>query len=607
MPRGKIITGLGLLAFLSILNAAGGWDGHLFDVTAAHAQGIVPLANSLVEQSSRASLIIITLLNFFAWFTMSILHLIIDPEFIFALDAGGADGPLLMMLREIWQFTRDLVNIGFAIGLIIGAILMIVTADGTKIKEHLPKFVMALVLVNFSWFVPRVIFDFSNVLTYTIYQIPTLLGADGCSLPPGPGEVERRPCVVVTRAEFLTRTSLVDSTAGTHDDGSTGWTCPIPRVVCIQKARMDAAGVAVRSPARILDGLVVNHARLQWLPMVDLARPAIPAGVGDTDALGRLLVILAKLILIIVLHAAIVFPLLAMAAAFFIRIPVLWITIAFMPIVALGYVFNAAAEFTKPVQDNFIKAVFLPAKVAVPFVIGFIMLNAGAELPAPVAAGIDIPVLPIFAGVANSWQFIWMCIALFIIWKFSFEALRSDKAGVMGQFTEKIQGMGSSLGSIARDWTLSQMRVIPFPGRGADGGLQWNRVSPLDIKRGFNLSAMRSELASFGRLRSVDERMGVPKRGAETEQRIRTDARINADFRVHVDGFTGAANDAARNTSVSTALQDFRKRFGAEHARTRNSEVMAIILRGTGRTLTPEQQKQLEAALKTIPEPPGIS
>ncbi len=528
------------------------------------------LSASTVSGATQIAAVLFSVLQFLSWFLLSVLELLMDPQFMFGMNMQG-NGELNMnlvnMLREIWQFTRDLVNLGFALALIIGAVIMIVTADGTKMKEHLFKFVIGLVLVNFSWFIPRVIFDASQVLTYTIYQIPSLLGADNCVMPAQPGDREPRQCEVVTQFRFLSEADRIGTVAepdgsfrGT--DGSTGWRCPLRGLVCIQKVPMNQADAQVRLPTKIFHGLVVNHARLQWLGQIQPAAFEAQERPGErlTTTFMRLSGTLVKLVIVLLIQIAIVFPLLAMAAAFFIRIPVIWVSIAFMPLVALGFAFPKLREgeygdlFWKW-QEHFLQAVFLPAKVAVPFVIGFIMLNAGAQLQPPDNLG-NIPILPVFVGIRDMWQFLWMGIALFIIWKYSFDALKSDRAGFMGHFTEKIQGIGSSLGSIAAQWPLS-MPLIPVPGRRDKEGKQ-EFMSIQQGLRGIDPRAIRQDLEATGRLdrgtfaRTARLQGGAPRNEAAVKQ-INSNT-TNVIATINTTQFTRALRTGESAANVNTQL-----------------------------------------------------
>ena len=525
---------------------------------------------------------LITILHFLAWFFLMLLDIIMDPQIIFGLTADGGDGPLLEMLHTIWQFTRDLVNIGFALGLIIGAVWMIVSADYSKIKEHLPKFVLAIVLVNFSWFIPRVLFDVSQVLTYTVFQIPSLLRDNACTIPPDDRNPRARPCEVILNYKFFEQTRTVGMDLDANGlriarDGSEGWRCPLESLVCIQTTPIDAANAQVRSSTKVLEGLIVNHARLQSLALIQPteAEVVLPPGLNLGPAFMRLLAIVIKLIMALIIHVAIVFPLIAMTAAFFIRIPILWVSMAFMPLVALGFAFpmlkgDDYGDLFYKWLDHFLQAVFLPVRVAIPFTIGFIMLNA--------AGSIDVGALPenlrdgriisLFVGVNNLWQILWMGVAIFIIWHYSFKMLASDKAGLMGMFTEQIKSIGGSLGSVAMQLPLS-WQFIPMPGGGqvrnqATGKMEAERVSIGQALLGFDPRRWRDEVrlsrVDAGSLGRVVGLQGTRNANPQAVQAIRNNTnnitqQVTQNLNVAV---TGGGTQQARHKAISDALGQLR-------------------------------------------------
>lgn len=543
--------------------------------------------------------LVMVVLNFVAWLMLSILDHLMDPNYIFGLDQNGNDTALLMMLREIWRFTRDLVNIGFAVALVFGAIMMIITADGSKMKEHMVQFVVAAVLVNFSWFIPRVVFDISQVLTHTIYQVPSLIGENNCVLPPTADGERPRECEIVTSFRFFEQARAVS--------GTEGWTCPFDgAIVCIQKVPISRAPASVRTSTKVLDGLVVNYARLQWLAEIqpqDVTQQLQTPGLTEFDQITIIAGSIVKLIIVLILHIAIAFPLAAMVAAFFIRIPVIWVTMAFMPLVALGYAFPKLREgdygelFWKW-QEHFLQAVFLPAKVAVPFVIGFILLNAGALLPPPPNFG-DLPFLPLFTGVRDLWQFMWMGIALFIIWKYSFQMLKGEKAGFMGQFTERIEGIGSSLGSLATQLPLS-VPFLPVPGRGVNEQGQPQRMSIAQALRGIDPRTWSHSITAHGQVdrESVLREMGLrstrPNEAlvGTLRQNVNLTTTINQQLRIAA----AEGTEEARTKGLEQAMRDFAgtQRFQPFARMTEREIVESLLAVDPTIAPTPEARKRLQ-------------
>ncbi len=569
------------------------------------SQQLVSGATSLVS-------LLISIFNFLTWFFLMILDFIMDPQFIFGTDPNGGDGPLLLMLREIWQFSRDLVNLGFALGLIIGAVLMIVTADGTKIKEHLPKFVLAVVLVNFSWFIPRVIFDVSQVLTYTVYQLPSLLGDNQCTLPPT-DTLPRRPCEVILQFKFFNQANGIIN-------GVEGWRCPLPSIVCYQSVPInDARAENLRTSTKVLDGLIVNHAKLQWLVQIrpTEAEVRLPNGINNAQAFIRFASIIIKLIVVLLIHVALLFPIIAMTAAFFIRIPILWVSMAFMPLIALGFAFpklreGEYADLFWKWQEHFLQAVFLPVRVAIPFVIGFIMLNAGSGIDMPMNFdGLNVNIVPIIVGVNNLWQILWMGVAITIIWKYSFDALKGDKAGFMGMFTERIQSIGSSLGSVAMQIPTS-IPFIPMPGRmvpDGRGGQVQERASIGQLLRGADPRRWRDELrlgrfdaGSAGRVLGLQ---GSQVANPQAVNRIRANMNVATNINtVHFENALRTPNNPAALQQLTAGFEELRTHYSLGPL---SNEQVLINLQQAG-AIDAARHKQLEDLLRDIrsrpPAPP---
>lgn len=583
---------------------------------APHAALAQEPGRTFVSGATNITMFLITILNAISWLTLSLLDFIMDPQVIFGLGPGGGDGPLLNMLREIWQFTRDLVNLGFALGLIIGAVMMIVTADGAKIKEHLPKFVLAVVLVNFSWFIPRVIFDVSQVLTYTVYQLPSLMGNE-CTVPATDEDRQPQPCKIVVEYKFFERNTRTIGDDGVDRPGggrpeSRGWYCPLKPLVCVRMVPINEAPAQMHSGTKVLHGLVVNHARMQWLAKIR-PREADVRLPQNNDLLRQspeLLGFMAKLVIVLIIHVAIVFPLVAMVAAFFIRIPVLWVSMAFMPLIALGFAFPKLREgeygdlFWKW-QEHFLQAVFLPVRVAIPFVIGFIMLNAGAQLPVPDNFG-NVAIVPIIVGVSNWWQVLWMAIAMFIIWKYSFDALKSDKAGFMGMFTEKIQSIGSSLGSVAMQIPTS-IPFIPMPGgrqvhNPRTGQMETERTSIGQWLRGADPRRWRDELR-MGRVDggSLDRIMGRHGAHAPNQQAVnQITANMNFATTINTTNFEDALNRRNDPAARKQFMADFdRLRRQYTHLGSMSEEQILAQLRAAS-VIDDARNKQLEDLLRDI-------
>ena len=435
---------VGALAFLLGVQGTGLED--VFTVPVAHAAGMIDTA-PLMEGVTVFLGFMITAMNVLMWVLFRLLDLVLDPVFIFDLNAGGADGPLLDMLHEIWQLTRDIMNIIFAILLVVGAVMTIIKADMELVKSYRAKFVLSIILINFSWFIPRVILDVSQVLTYTVYQIPSLMVTKGipCRVPgSADGTIPSSPCVIVTDVKFLEETAGI--VAAGPGAALPHWECPIKAFVCVEYSAFNNPTVWDHNP--VLNGLIINHARLGILAHVIDPRAGGAVKPAPGTEIRELMTFLIRAVIVLLIHIALFFPMLALVVAFFIRIPILWITMAFMPVAFLGFVIGDKIPNFNPVEKiwkKFITVALLPAIVAIPLTVGFVMINAGTSIPAP--PGVGGTIIPILADVKDIWQILWMLMALGVMWIGVFAALKQDE--FIGKIVEPIKGYGEMLGKAA--------------------------------------------------------------------------------------------------------------------------------------------------------------
>lgn len=415
----------------------------LLYVPTAHAQGL-NILSSIQDNLSVILAYSITALNFLTWVLFTFLTILLDPRFIFDIGPTG-ESALLTQLGGIWTISRDLMNVAFAIGLVAAAVYTVITADKEFISQNLKNFVIAVVLVNFSWFFPRVILDVANVATATIYGIPSLMETECKTLDENDVAI---PCEAVVDIRFLRDKDV----ARTLENSGKGWDCFLG-FVCLRKAPLDMQTIA--GPSAVLNGLIVNHARLKQLGT--LAKP-----IENNDDIRELVIFTMRLVFVFVIHIALFFPLLALTVAFFIRIPILWLTIAFMPFMFLDKIIPGGIPGSdkqpKEIFTAFLNAAFLPAMTAVPLTVGFILINAGAKVTNSRFSSIPIPILD---QVDDFWKLLWLGIALAVLYEGVFMVLRSK--GILGKGAESIAGAGKSIGKLIAQAPLS-IPTIPIGG-----------------------------------------------------------------------------------------------------------------------------------------------
>lgn len=457
---------------------------------AAHAQanfnGNIQQTFGLIIQTA------IETLNLLTWVVFIFLNQLLDPLVIFN---NGAMSP---MLNEIWQLSRNIMNVAFALVLIGAAIYTVITAKKDFVASNMKKFVMAVVLVNFSWFVPMVILDVANVAATTVFNLPSVLGQNnvckfntatppmgtaGAScvdvspnpLPPGGIPVFECDCVMAVDAAFFVSQNQLGQFPAAQ-----GWACYLGQTMCVHLQPLNGNNIAPHS--YILNGLILNHARLAGVA-------SLPPAVNG-PAVSALIMYFLQMGVLLVIHIALFFPLAAMALAFAIRIPVLWFTIAFMPfwiltLLPLGSIFG---DYPKQLGDYFLKAAFLPAICGVPLTIGFIMINAGQQ--AATFGNLQQIGFRLTNNISDFFELLWLIMCLGIFYMGTFSVLKKY-GGVMAKGAEAIEGAGKSLGSLAVKVPLHSVQ-LPIPGGGSLLNLA-QRFNPAALNAQFNAGVANNQ------------------------------------------------------------------------------------------------------------------
>lgn len=478
----------------------------LVSIPKAHAQ------STLGNTASRffgGALEICTVLN---WILLGMVQAVLNPDFIFGDVMYQGVRPMEPILRKIWMISRDIVNAIFAFLLIIGAIMVILQGKMEMLKQKAPMFVLAVILVNFSWFFPRVILDMANVLQSVVYQIPQLVDSSSpCIYEIDPGD---------------------DGTLGTNDDKPQKcnfvWkvrifptmcdgACPprptkggqfpkrgrqIGNIVDIYYTdwgsvrrdggyRFDGRFYPVSGADVVVNGLAVNFARLPNLARVDfeIARMNAARRQGPMEKAGAYVMFFVHLAFNAIISIAIGLLLLAILGVFIVRVGVIWLCVAFMPFVFLGLAMRGSfgslgeipgAEFN--IWKTFLKYAFLPALVAVPLAIGFTLLSQ-----APAVAWISqnpgpykIEGMPKVLGTNTFHELMWLAVTLGVLWIGTFKVLEKSD-----QFAQKFVGGVKSFGQGAMKFgykSLGFAPIIPMPGGGGKMGSLFGGVEAL--KRG---------------------------------------------------------------------------------------------------------------------------
>jgi hypothetical protein len=507
-----------------------------------------------------------------------VLLLVILDLLGYLLQADFLNDPKMMAsLNTIWQLSRNIMNIFFALMLVGVSFYVIITSKSDMIKEKLVNFVVAVILVNFSWFFPRVIIDVANVLTATVYSVPNLIPNFTCQVqnPKNPNTPDK--CKVISAATLFPTNAEARNFCSTNNGGAPGSaTCPcITGLECHVIQDFDVAVRTMKPAHAMINGMAVSFVKISQLAKVPTT-VARPGPVGGGTGVRVSIQILINIVMAFAVQLAILLPLIAMAVGFLIRIVILWITIAFMPFTFLGYVVNGKLgtnvfDFEVDVWKEFMQAAFLPAVVGVPMVIGFVMLSTVGGIPPP--PGMVQMNVPLLSGVTNWWAILWLLAAVGIMWVGAFKALAKNQ--IIGKFTEKIRGFGEYVGGgIAQ---LPLLTPLPLPGGNRSGANLGTLVhGPKIISDSIRVAASGTTGKKLGEI--IGERLGAGRADADT--------------------VALAANNRDNTQKIVAALKELQKTGLTAEQRNNQIQIIQNATGTSGRT-SAETLQLLNSAIKS--------
>jgi len=372
--------------------------------------------------------------------------------------------PVMMgALNTIWQLARNIMNVIFALAIIAVAIYTIVTAKTELIKQKWSHFVLAVILVNFSWFFPRVIIDVANIVAATVYSIPGELPGYTCKYRNANNE--EVDCGVLTTAGPGPKDEFCPDAKAKFGDGDCD--C-LEDFMCYHIQTWEQAKT-MRPAHKIINGMAVSFAKILYYVRV---APNIPGNNdGSAEATARITIQIALSVLMsFIVQLAILLALIGLGVGLFLRIIIMWVCVAFMPFTFIGVMKDGKPSNTVfgfnderfDIWKNFISAAFLPAVVGIPMTIGFIMLGTVARIEDPNIGTMNIPLIPF---VTSWWPLLWIFAAIGIMWTGTFAVLSTNK--IVGSVTDKIKGFGDQAFQTAIKLPL--LTPLPFPkGSGID-------------------------------------------------------------------------------------------------------------------------------------------
>lgn len=366
------------------------------------------------------------------------------------------------LLNKFWIVIRDIVNYAFILVLLAIAFMTVVSAGGGamgfsgnfKVGAILPKFVVAVVLVNFTWFGARVILDAANVAAHVVYGIPQ-------SIP-----------------EFATIfTTGVNGVACTKDEDANGKPIPLPTdppgaFRCPWKGKDYAintgsktlsnatvgdlnksfdptgkSGILTFSKDYITSWDSVNQDSIASLFAFGILQiqqlPRVQSNVTTlTELTIQSIVVLVIMIILLLVFTAMFFVLLE-------RVIMLWVMIVLSPMAVLLWVldgFGLKASISQKIGIGaFMKWAFLPAYMGLPLVLGLMMviIGGGQTIQGVFANFNGINTLVGLNDINTFQRFLWYIIAIGILW-FSM-SIAEETSKFTGSIVKTLKGAGEGM------------------------------------------------------------------------------------------------------------------------------------------------------------------
>lgn len=386
-------------------------------------------------------------------------------------------------LLNIWVQVRNFVNIGFVVILIGLALINVLGIESEKfsLKTILPKFIIGLIAVNFSYIGMKIVLDVTNILTVAVFAMPASieqqLGYTGLTPvrtsndpneqvimdPEDLDEDQRKKMLSICRNLFGEAKDYKPPTPDPNNptaeqfckvvDGA--WQYTNTGFSYFSKFNS-------RNAAMVLAIQMMNINQLDEVSNVFVEEKTKDPKTGKEtvtkvsfDMKKLTFNLLFNVILYIVYGSAYV----ALLAVLLTRLVVLWVLIAISPIFAIQLVLPNLIGSGGDMKEKFISNTFAPIMIAVPLTLGYMMLDAYKNFN---PANTDASALKVLGGTAKALQIdasgigdlqrlVMAVAAVAVVWMGVFVYASKTMAGPLTDFIKsKVTGFGKRVVGLAK-------------------------------------------------------------------------------------------------------------------------------------------------------------
>lgn len=399
-------------------------------------------------------------------------------------------------MREIWIPIRNLVNILFVV-VLVGIALYSVTGlgDGNgnySIKQALPKIILAIVLINFSFLGIKVFLDAVNVITASILALPDQVseGMAEVDILKDP-DATKRYCLAIGGKkpgdiEWVNESAMID----------------YQKLIISKEAAMqfDIKGTtqieidtnAANAPLKAeyenrTEELTRGQMCSGWV-LTDYGKSFLGQYGGNNAALvlalnmGKIIYyqdievtaesaekMLTSIMFSVLLYLVFAISFVALFIVLIARLVVLWLVIVLSPVLAVVLAVPSLSEQLKgfgDIKDKFVKHAVAPIGISLALTIGWIMLKSmqnidsiGSDITNAGSfktIGSGIPIV----GLTTMQDFLVGVGTIAVVWLGVFSAASETVAGVLtDRIKSGVQGFGTWIAKRPLDMTIIPIRL----------------------------------------------------------------------------------------------------------------------------------------------------
>ena len=407
--------------------------------------------------------IIIILCSLFATMFAVLIGDLMGSTFI--LDSGMGE-----TLRLVWVVMRNFVNVAFVIGLLALAVVVVLGVGDEQggisyLKKVLPKMLIAIVAVNFTFFGARLVLTVNDVLATAVFSLPQAVWY---------GEVRGLPCPT-SMAEgsgtpnCLTEISETLETSFNSVDAPTALAGEAPTDAAAgNQSAFASIGTAISGLYTKGDAMAVgminreNFALAMLTNMLDF-KSIITMSANNQGFFGTLTATLGAMVSTVV----VTFVFFMLFVALVVRMVYLWVLIAISPLALAATILkdmvpNMPGADQLNLVGDFIKYAFFPLFVAFPLAIGMIMIFAGNSMTTLSTTSSDAITAAI---MGDFYALLWWAAAIGIMWVGSKKAIENFAPSAANSMVDGAYNFANSAGKLALT-SFKYAPIVPVPGGG---------------------------------------------------------------------------------------------------------------------------------------------